>query len=1013
MVPLAQGRQRLLLAVLLVHANETLASDHLIDALWGEAPPASAGSSLHNLVSGLRKGLGDGRLATSGHGYALRVADGELDLQLFDALVASGRAAATGGDPERAAALLREALELWRGPPLGELAYHPALASEAARLEEARLAALEVRIEADLACGRHAELVAELEALTREHPLRERLCAQQMLALYRAGRQADALAAYRDARERLVEELGVEPGPALRRLERAVLEQDPALGAPDALPAPPPALAWVRRHAGVLLGTGVILVAAALVAIIAAGGNEPPRTAAGATPDVLAAIDPATNRITRRFPVGDTPTVVAVGAGGAWTINADGRTISRVDLRTKAVETRSPGANPLDIAAGRDASWLIASAKVPRPGRLEYPRPDTLAELDPVSGAPVASLDLAASSAPPYEGSPPQSVAVDGDAVWAIGPTGWLQRVDLRSRRSLILLRSLTARRVATGDGQVWVLLGPIDGKPDAANLLRLAPRSGRVIARVRVPSNSLRTIAVGAGAVWLTDDFAGGVWRVDPRGGSDPVVIAIDQGVDSVAAADDAVWTANSVSGTIARIDPATNRVVNKLEIGGAPRGIAIGAGRVWVTVAGAGHSVAAAKSLRPNARIKPVASRDCGRVLTGPVGDADLLIASDEALEGFSRPTGAAANAAVAFVLRERGFRAGRFRLALQACNNALAQTGGTDEHKCRAHARAYARNERLIGVVGPAPSGCTEVMLPILNRAPSGPVSLVSTINSRVDLVRRNPAWPADRLHELYPTGQRGYARMIPSDDYEAAAGALFAQRLSPDGAFVVQDPWQASLDFGNFFRTAARRIGLPILGNVTRDEGAPGESRLARRIRASGARAVYIHGISTDIRRLRAALGPDVTLIFSTMAFPFAFLFDRFGPAARGVYMTISTPPPAERLSPAGQRFLRNFAATRPGGQIPKYALYAAAATDVLLDAIARSDGTRESVAQALSTVRGVDTPLGPITLDLNGELTRNPVAIVRADHGGEPIDPQGTEGGVVVDVITPPARLVTK
>ena len=125
------------------------------------------------------------------------------------------------------------------------------------------------------------------------------------------------------------------------------------------------------------------------------------------------------------------------------------------------------------------------------------------------------------------------------------------------------------------------------------------------------------------------------------------------------------------------------------------------------------------------------------------------------------------------------------------------------------------------------------------------------------------------------------------------------------------------------------------------------------------------------------------------------------------------MTISTPPPAERLSPASQRFLRNFAATRPGGQVPKYALYAAAATDVLLDAIARSDGTRESVAQALSSVRLVDTPIGPITLDRHGERTSNPVAIVRADHGGEPIDPQGTEGGVVVDVITPPARLVTK
>ena len=353
MVPLPQGRQRLLLAVLLMHANETLASDRLIDALWGETPPASAASSLHNLVSGVRKGLGDGRLLTNGHGYALRVADDELDLQRFEALLVRGRAA-SGGDPERAAALLREALELWRGPALGELSYEPALAGDAARLEETRVAALEERIEADLACGRHAELIAELDALTREHPLSEGLRAQQIVALYRAGRQADALAAYREMRERLIEELGAEPGPALRRLEQAVLEHDPALGAPDALPDAPPALAWTRRHAGAMLGAGAVLLAAAIVALVATGSHESSRTAAAAaTSDVLATIDPATNRITQRFPVGDTPTVVTVGAGAAWTINADGRTVSRVDLRTHAVTTIAPGTIPLDIVAGR------------------------------------------------------------------------------------------------------------------------------------------------------------------------------------------------------------------------------------------------------------------------------------------------------------------------------------------------------------------------------------------------------------------------------------------------------------------------------------------------------------------------------------------------------------------------------------------------------------------------------------------------------------------------------------
>ena len=369
-----------------------------------------------------------------------------------------------------------------------------------------------------------------------------------------------------------------------------------------------------------MLGAGAVLLAAAIVALVATGSHESSRTAAAAaTSDVLATIDPATNRITQRFPVGDTPTVVTVGASAAWTINADGRTVSRVDLRTHAVTTIAPGTIPLDIVAGEDAPWLV-SAHDPRAGTLDYPTPDTLARLDPVSGAPDRSLSLLPRQGHGYGGSK-QSVAVGGDAVWTIGPTGWLHRVDLRSPDSSIL-RRLVAVAVATGDGQVWVLVEPPSDKPHAANLLRLAPRSGRVIAHLRVPSDSLGTIAVGAGAVWLTDDFAGGVWRVDPHLRSAPRIIAVDQGVDGIAAAHGAAWTTNSLAGTVARIDAATNHV-DTLAVGGTPRGVAIGAGSVWVTVADTGRNLAAAGSLSPNARVKPVTERDCGPVLAGRVAN------------------------------------------------------------------------------------------------------------------------------------------------------------------------------------------------------------------------------------------------------------------------------------------------------------------------------------------------------------------------------------------------------
>jgi DNA-binding SARP family transcriptional activator len=235
---LGAGQQRSLFAVLLLHANEVVSTDRLIDALWGQAPPATAGKILQVYVSRLRKELGDGRLVTRAPGYALQVDRSESDLARFEQLVGE----AQRSDPGAAAQTLRRALALWRGPALADLSYEAFAQAEIARLDELRWAALEQRIDADLAAGRHAELISELGALIAEHPLREHLRGQLMLALYRAGRQAEALAAYRQAQRELADELGLEPGEELKRLEQAILRQDPALDlareAPVAAPAP-------------------------------------------------------------------------------------------------------------------------------------------------------------------------------------------------------------------------------------------------------------------------------------------------------------------------------------------------------------------------------------------------------------------------------------------------------------------------------------------------------------------------------------------------------------------------------------------------------------------------------------------------------------------------------------------------------------------------------------------------------------------------------------------------------
>jgi DNA-binding SARP family transcriptional activator len=230
---LGSRKQRALLALLVLHAGEVVARDRLIDDLWHGEPPAAAETTLRSHISRLRSALGASRLLSRSPGYTLVLESEELDAARCERLLAEGRDALAQGRAPQAAERLRSALALWRGPPLADVVYEPFAQGEIGRLEELRLALLEERIEADLALARHADLIGELEALVAEHPLRERLRGQLMLALYRSGRQADALGSYRQARHALTDELGLEPSEALKDLERAILAHDPALQPPS------------------------------------------------------------------------------------------------------------------------------------------------------------------------------------------------------------------------------------------------------------------------------------------------------------------------------------------------------------------------------------------------------------------------------------------------------------------------------------------------------------------------------------------------------------------------------------------------------------------------------------------------------------------------------------------------------------------------------------------------------------------------------------------------------------
>ena len=284
----AGARQRALLSVLLLQAGEVASTDRLVDEVWGEDPPAAGATALRVRISQLRRSLGpmSDLLVTQAPGYVVRLQPDQLDLHRFERLVDDGSETLARGDPRAAAETLTRALELWRGTPLGDVGRAPFAQVARARLEELRVVAIELRLESELQLGQHARVVGELRGLVEQHPLRERLWGLLITALYRDGRQADALATYHDARRRLVDEIGLEPGPNLQELERRILAQDPTLQLATVLADPPRAILLLPRPDGrlddLLALAEPLAVHRAQELLIAALVSEPAQLSAGA-----------------------------------------------------------------------------------------------------------------------------------------------------------------------------------------------------------------------------------------------------------------------------------------------------------------------------------------------------------------------------------------------------------------------------------------------------------------------------------------------------------------------------------------------------------------------------------------------------------------------------------------------------------------------------------------------------------------------------------------------------------
>jgi branched-chain amino acid transport system substrate-binding protein len=387
------------------------------------------------------------------------------------------------------------------------------------------------------------------------------------------------------------------------------------------------------------------------------------------------------------------------------------------------------------------------------------------------------------------------------------------------------------------------------------------------------------------------------------------------------------------------------------------------------------------------PAARALPATI--CGPITYGGKGRPQLLIANSGPLQGPQSDHGIQNSQAAKMVLAQRGWRAGKYTVGLQVCDEASAATTAPSPRKCAGNANAFVADQSVVAVLGPSSSACTHAMLPIANRAPGGPLAIVSMSNTYLGLTRAGPGVVKGDPDSLYPTGHRSFIRLAPDDDLQGAASALYAQRLGVRRPYVLHHDGFWGTGIAAAFGTAARRLGMDVAGIGRWDSRAHDYRRLAERVRRSGANGVYLAGFAVAdnggrlIKDLRAALGPGAPILAPDGFNEPASLVEAAGIATEGVVITIAAIPTA-KLPSAGARFAREF--EQRFGALPCcYSVYAAQATHVLLDAIAASDGSRAGALRNLLRTRVRDGLLGDFTIDRYGDTTLTQVAVYRI-HG---------------------------
>ena len=396
--------------------------------------------------------------------------------------------------------------------------------------------------------------------------------------------------------------------------------------------------------------------------------------------------------------------------------------------------------------------------------------------------------------------------------------------------------------------------------------------------------------------------------------------------------------------------------------------------------------------------------ASSCSGDIVYGGEGKPDYLIVSDLPLQGASGAQTVQMGQAIEFILKQRGYKAGDKKIGYQACDDSTAQAANWDSAKCTANANAYVANKAVLGIIGTFNSGCAKIEIPIANAAA---LAMISPANTYIGLTQGGPAVEAGEPDKYYPSGKRNYARVVAADNFQAPALAVLAQEQKLTKVYVLNDGELYGTGLANNFRAAAKQLNIAIPGFQKWDAKATSYEPLANTIKGSGADAVFLAGTVNNqagklVKDLKAVLGLDFPILSGDGFTPIDTIVKEGGKAAEGVFVSVAGPP-TDQLVGKGKQFVADFGATLGGKPVEPYSAYAAQAAEIMLDAIAASDGTRQSVVDAMFTTKVTDGILGSFDLDANGDTTAGGVTMYQIKGGKL----------TTLKVITPDAKLVIK